>query len=333
MYSATVTVTPPFPVSLGSVVAPWSRGNQDPVARAGAGGAPSFWTSARVGSTPVVLRFEQETRRAAPTAERYLAPIHVRLWAERSAAGLAAIEALSADLDAWVGARDDWSDFLGSPAYAHLPEQLQLAHREHPGLRLGATGQLTWHAISAITEQRVTGIEAMGGLRAVLRRIAEPLPNTGLADQPRGMLFFPVTASFLEVPSWIWHRAGYDSARSRAVLEYARRADSLEKIAQTRSAAELSTALHSISGIGPWTIAEILQRTHGHPDAVSVGDYHLAKHVGWAFEQKRADDARMLQLLAPFTGHRNRVVALIKAARIEAPKHGARLAPQDHRHH
>ena len=69
----------------------------------------------------------------------------------------------------------------------------------------------------------------------------------------------------------------------------------------------------------------------GHPDAVSVGDYHLAHHVGYALRGKRGDDADMLRLLAPYAGHRQRVVRLILAAGATEPRRGPRTPVQDYR--
>ena len=40
-----------------------------------------------------------------------------------------------------------------------------------------------------------------------------------------------------------------------------------------------------------WTSAEVRQRSLGDPDAVSFGDYHVAKDVGWALVGEAVDDA------------------------------------------
>jgi hypothetical protein len=46
---------------------------------------------------------------------------------------------------------------------------------------------------------------------------------------------------------------------------------------------------------------------------------------------RRVDDAGMLELLAPFTGHRQRVVRLIGLSGQRKQAFGPRLAPMDHR--
>lgn len=337
MYSASVIITPPFPLSLSSVIAPWKRGKADPIAQDGvrvAGSNPSsFWTTTTHGSTDILLRFEQQRSEAKTLREKYLAPIEVHLWTEKTPSAISDMESLVEALPRWVGVYDDWTAFEISPQWKELPETLIRSRQEHPGVRLGATGEVFKNTVASITEQRVTGIEAMGGLRSIIRQSAQPAPKTGRADQPQGMYFFPSPNTLASLPSWTWHRAGYDQARSATIVNFAREAESIERIAQNSPVNEFSQALASVSGIGPWTIAEVLQRSHGHPDAISVGDFHLAHHVGWAFERHRADDRRMIELLAPFRGHRNRVVALIKAAGIEEPRRAPRYSPQDHRNH
>nr|WP_017204602.1 hypothetical protein [Microbacterium barkeri] len=83
--------------------------------------------------------------------------------------------------------------------------------------------------------------------------------------------------------------------------------------------------------MGVWTSAETRIRALGDPDAVSVGDYHLAHEVGYALTGKRTDDTGMIELLAPWAGHRQRVVRLIFASGVQEPRRGPRLAPEDHR--
>jgi len=87
--------------------------------------------------------------------------------------------------------------------------------------------------------------------------------------------------------------------------------------------------LRGIPGVGVWTVAETLQRSHGDPDAVSVGDFHVSKRVGWALIGERVDDDRMMELLEPWRGHRQRVVRLIEAAGIGYERHGPRMTIVD----
>ena len=97
--------------------------------------------------------------------------------------------------------------------------------------------------------------------------------------------------------------------------------------------AALARRLESVPGIGPWTTAEALQRSHGAADLVSVGDYHLAQYVGQVLTGRRTDDAGMLRLLAPWAGHRQRVVRMIGLSGERKQAFGPKLAPADHRAH
>ena len=64
----------------------------------------------------------------------------------------------------------------------------------------------------------------------------------------------------------------------------------------------------------------------GDADAVSVGDYHLPNVVAWALAgEPRGDDARMLELLEPYRGHRGRVMRLLLAGGVGPPRRGPRL--------
>jgi 3-methyladenine DNA glycosylase/8-oxoguanine DNA glycosylase len=71
-------------------------------------------------------------------------------------------------------------------------------------------------------------------------------------------------------------------------------------------------------------------RALGDPDAVSVGDAHLSHLVGWTLAgEERATDERMLELLAPWAGHRARVMRLLETGGSMPPRYGPRVAPRD----
>jgi 3-methyladenine DNA glycosylase/8-oxoguanine DNA glycosylase len=93
---------------------------------------------------------------------------------------------------------------------------------------------------------------------------------------------------------------------------------------------EVDRRLRTIPGIGVWTSAEVRQRALGDPDAVSFGDYHVAKDVGWALTGTPFDDRELEAFLEPWRPQRGRVPALVAAAGLFRPRHGARLAPRMH---
>ena len=71
-------------------------------------------------------------------------------------------------------------------------------------------------------------------------------------------------------------------------------------------------------------------RAHGDADAVSFGDYHIAKNVGWALTGEEVDDDGLAELLEVYRPHRYRVQRLIELAGLSRPRHGPRMAPRRH---
>jgi hypothetical protein len=55
--------------------------------------------------------------------------------------------------------------------------------------------------------------------------------------------------------------------------------------------------------------------------------------VGWALIGKPVDDDGMLELLAPWAGHRQRIMRLITASGFRKPKFGPRMTIPEHRRH
>jgi 3-methyladenine DNA glycosylase/8-oxoguanine DNA glycosylase len=97
------------------------------------------------------------------------------------------------------------------------------------------------------------------------------------------------------------------------------------------TAADADRRLQALPGVGPWTSAHVRQRACGDADAVAVGDYNLPGAVGWALAGRVVDDAGMLDLLAPYAGHRYRVTRLVELSGVRPPRRGPRNAPRDYR--
>ena len=63
----------------------------------------------------------------------------------------------------------------------------------------------------------------------------------------------------------------------------------------------------------------------GRPEPIPVGDFHIPNIVAWALAgEPRGTDARMIELLQPFDGIGYRVIRLLIAGGIEAPKFAPR---------
>jgi 3-methyladenine DNA glycosylase/8-oxoguanine DNA glycosylase len=222
-------------------------------------------------------------------------------------------------LPTMLGEDDDWSSLDVSAVPV-----LHAARRSRPGLRLVNTGLVLDALVPAILEQKVTGDEARRSWRLLLRRFGTPAPGP-----VEGMFVPPSAQTLLTVPTWDWHRFGVDLKRQRAVRAAASVARRLEECV-TMSPADALDRLQLVPGVGLWTAAETAQRAFGHPDAVSVGDYHLKNMVVYLLTGRpRGSDEEMLQLLAPWTGQRQRVMRLVEATGIGAPRYGPRFAYTD----
>jgi 3-methyladenine DNA glycosylase/8-oxoguanine DNA glycosylase len=222
-------------------------------------------------------------------------------------------------LPALMGEQDDPSGF----APLHAP--VAAAWRRFSGWRVPRSGLVLDALVPAIIEQKVTGQEAFAGYRSLVRRFGAPAPG------PFGQqLWAPPTArEWAQVPSWAFLTASVDSARSRALVVAARSAGRLEEGASL-GAAEAGRRMRALPGIGVWTSAEVAQRALGDADAVSFGDFHVAKDIGWALLGRAVDDVGLAELLEPYAGHRFRVQALLAFAGHHRPRRGARMAPRRH---
>jgi 3-methyladenine DNA glycosylase/8-oxoguanine DNA glycosylase len=239
--------------------------------------------------------------------------VHAAAWGPGADWALESVPAL-------LGAEDDPSDFVPRhPAVADM-------HRSHPHWRLTRTGLVLEALVPAIIEQKVTGQEAFAGFRQLVYRFGEPAPGAG-AD--RGVWLQPTPERLRTIPSWEWLRLHIDPARSRAVVRAATVARSLERTVGLPGE-EVDRRLRSLPGIGVWTSAEVRFRAHGDADAVSFGDYHVAKNVGWALTGVAVDDDGMAELLEPYRPHRYRVQRLVELARAGRPRRGPRMAPRTH---
>lgn len=295
------TYAPSEPVNLRATLGPVGRGTYDPTFQWEGADA---WMTMRTPAGAATLHLAQGQS------------ITARAW------GPGAEHAL-ADLPTLLGASDDWSD-LDVRSHPLLRE----TRRRTPGLRLARTGRLFAALIPAILEQKVTSTEALRSWRQLVTKYGDRVPGPA----PLGMRMMPESETWRMVPSWEWHRAGVGPQRSATAVRAATVAASLER-GSGLTATEAATRLKTITGIGPWTAAETVQRSHGDPDHVSVGDYHLASFVGWALVGAPVDDDGMLELLEPWRGHRQRIVRLLVASGFRKPSFGPRMTIQDHRRH
>ncbi|MCI0686992.1 MAG: hypothetical protein L0Y54_07125 [Sporichthyaceae bacterium] len=297
---------PGRPLHLGATLGPLRHGGGDPacyIDRAG-----GWWLAAGTPAGAGTLRLT----RSAGAGE-----IHATAWGVGASWLLDGVPSL-------LGADDDPDGFV--PRHPLLAESA----RRWPGWRVPRSRMVLGSLIPAIIEQKVTGQEAFRSWRELLYRFGTPAPGPLPPGRNYPLRVPPGPAELLAVPSWQWHRAGLDGARVRTIRAVATVARRLEETVKL-SAAEAERRLRLVPGVGIWTAAETRQRAHGDPDAVSVGDYHLSGVVGWALLGRTIDDAEMLEVLAPYAGHRYRAIRYIELAGVGPPRRGPRFAGRDYR--
>jgi 3-methyladenine DNA glycosylase/8-oxoguanine DNA glycosylase len=270
----------------------------------------SAWRTTRTPEGPATLRLIPEG-----------AAIRAQAWGPGAAWAIGQAPEL-------VGALDDAAGFAAMVAGHRLLRDL---HARVPGIRIGRTRRVLEALVPAIIEQKVTGNEARAAFIALVRRHGEPAP--GPWDEPSDrraapMRVPPAPTTLAGLPGYAYHPLGLERRRADAIRFAAGRAARVEECVDL----PLSDAYERLLAfplVGPWTAAEAGLRALGDADAVSVGDFHLCHAVCWALAgEPRGTDGRMLELLAPYAGHRARVIRLIEAAGVQAPRRGPRMAPR-----
>lgn len=313
---------PPEPLDLGATLGFLRRGRGDPTQHTAEG--PDAWREVwRAQRTPEgVASLRLRVLDGSPTAARRLL---VSAWGPGAAWSTQHAPEL-------LGEGDDWSG-LDALLAARAPHDaaaaaLQRVRRRRRGLRLTRSHLVLEAAVPAVLEQKVTGVEARRAWRQLVRQHGEAAPGPA----PEGLTVMPDGVGWRSIPDHDWHRAGVGPQRMATIRRVAAVAPALERtLALGRGGTAAGAALRSIPGVGEWTAAEVLQRSHGDPDTLSIGDAHLPHVIGTWFTGDRVDDAGMLALLAPYAGQRHRVVRLITSLGVEAPRFGAKATIEDHR--
>ena len=297
-----LTWRPPHETDLHQTIGPLRHGPGDPAFFADAGGG--VWLTARTGAGPATLRISRR-----PGGE-----FRCDAWGDGA-------DAAAKGAPAMLGAGDDDATF--TPGIRVLDD----AHRRNAGLRVPRTGRVFEALVPAVLEQKVITLQAHASWRQLVVRFGDPAPG----PVPRPMSVAPTPERWRSIPSWEWHRAGVDPRRAATVQRLAAYASRIDEAA-TMSPADAAARLTRFAGVGAWTAAEVAQRALGDADAVSVGDYHLSNYVGHALHGRDMTDDEMLEALAPWAGHRYRVIRLLMAAGVRGrPRRGPRMAFVDHR--
>lgn len=254
-----------------------------------------------------------ELHRATHTPE---GPASVRVIVEPSAGRIEA--------EAWGPGRewvlDELPIHLGLDDEApELPGKAGELQRRAPGLRRGRCLDLFELVVSYIIRQRVAWRDAVTTQSAIHRARGQVAPGPldlrlPLDGDEWGAMTTADLAGF-----------GLERKRAKTLLSLAARANRVRSWARL-PAPEFARRLESFTGIGGWTRAMVQGHGLAEHDVVPLGDDGLPSSVSWFFAgEARADDARMLELLAPYAGQRFRVIHLLWVAGEGAPRFGPRI--------
>ena len=223
-------------------------------------------------------------------------------------------EAALARVPALIGLADEpWALPSG-----HHPRLDELARR-HPGLRLVNTGDVFEALLVTVPQQLVTWQEAVAGWRRLVEKAGSPAPL--------GLIASPTAAQVRRLSLHDVVGCGIARRRAETILRCARVAGRLQQAASMPTPAAMER-LMAVPGVGPWTAASVLGQRLGRPDVIIEGDVHLPNTVAYGLTgQARADDPAMRRILAPYAGQEMRVVLLLMAGGVSAPKRGPRRAP------
>ena len=224
----------------------------------------------------------------------------------------------------WVGSTDDVTGF--DPT---LNARVADLWRRHPGLRLPASGVIWQELALVLLGQRVTTGEAARSWNRMCRAWGEPAPG------PCDLILPPEPKVIAGLHYTDLHAINVERRRAEAILLAAKRSDRLEDAA-TMPIDDAITRLSALPGLGIWTATATTLASHGHPDTVLLRDYGMPTLVNYAFtgdathlDPDRGGDEIMCAHLEPWRGHRQRIIRLLFAARITAPRRGARQRNPD----
>ena len=228
----------------------------------------------------------------------------------------AGADCLLARANALTGADDDPSSFRA------VHPALVAAVRRRGVPRLGATGSVFTALVQAVLGQRVTTVEALRSWAAIVRAFGTPAPGP-----ENGLMTAPSAERLAALPYYALHPHGVERGRASTIIRIARVAGRVDALAT-------GGTLEALPGVGPWSAAHVRAVALGDVDAVAVGDLHLPDVVAWVLaDERHGDDVRMLELLAPYAGHRARVIRLLLEAGLGPPRRAPhrRLEPNARR--
>ncbi len=214
----------------------------------------------------------------------------------------------------WLGAAD------APEAFDPDHPTLRRLKRDLRGLRLAPSPSVFDMMVRLILQQRVAWRDAARSFRRLTLAYGEPAPGPAALTTALG----PAGWRRIPLPEFVAN--GVEAKRARTIRDAA---TSARRVEETRDMGReaANQRLRAFPGVGVWTAQGVLGFGLGDPDAVQEQDYDLPRLVSVALTgEPRADDARMLALLAAYAGHRFRVCRMLHESNIRTPRFGPRRA-------
>lgn len=172
--------------------------------------------------------------------------------------------------------------------------------------------------LPAILGQRITAAQALAQWSRLCHTYGEVAPG------PLNLRLPPTPERLNAIPSWEFHRLGIEQQRARALVTAARHASYIERTRELDGSAARD-ALMRLPGIGIWTAAVAVGVSHGDPDALPIGDFHVKNTVAWALNGRaRGTDEEMVVALSVYEGQRWQVVRMLERSGYAAPRFAAK---------
>ena len=253
------------------------------------------------------------------------------LWTPEGAATIRAeVTGASVRVDAW-GAGAGYvegraASWLGLdrplPPIPDLHPDVSALAKRFPGIRMGRTLDLHGILVQTILQQKVTSPDAAAAKRGLALRFGHAPPGPAEVV-PEGLRLLPSAKELAALPYYEMHPCRIERKRAEILRTVSKRIRRIHQLQEEPP--EAVEVLAKLPGVGVWTIG-LLRAALGDEDAVIVGDYHVPNVVAWLLaKEDRATDERMLELLEPYRPHRFRVLALIEAAHLHAPRYGPKM--------
>ncbi len=180
-------------------------------------------------------------------------------------------------------------------------------------LRLTTAISLVEMQAAIILQQRVTFTEAARAWRMMAER---SVPAPRLSDSPP-LMMPPRPADWSRLSQPEAKALGIDAQRWETLRVAALHASKIEILVDLDppAARDRLTALgQHLRGHGPWTLGFLRGLALADPDVVPPGDVHLPHDVAELFTGVPVgSDERMVELLAPYAGHRFRIIRALVA--------------------